>query len=614
MFGFPLWRLPARVRLVRPFASGPQRRTLGPALGRRSVVAALGQAPKLPLSVVRSQDMAPWVHPGASSGSSGGSKRSEGSTGKGGGKQSGKGRKDSGGSLKQLGHLTPQAKALQASAAAMGFALSLKPKGQGKGKQSRRTYPTKVFSAGPAGIVKTAVVKEGGRPAVMEVNGKQLPIAWLCHDCHYPHHNPRKLECKNCGEERQFDKEPTNFIRSKVRLEPPTESKGPSTKAPPSTLASASAKADQSKPKAPPPASAKTETAAPKGPPPLPKHGTAPPPPAKSSGTGAAEEEIAITFLQGPAASQGQATAQQLNAAVEASGDTPKDGFIEEDAEVEAVPLYIPACLNTAAVKLLIKCGVEVASKFKGHFNLKTVGPSELQQQLALARKKLQGISTLDQTLWAAEIAMAKADVAALEEKTGMAADADGLSMDQAPGVDTGVLSKLMQLLSRHQKAMAREAEEHQVLVTSLEAQVAELQLQISSAQCLHVQQTATKEELLVGLQTKVDALTMAPPPSKVSYAQASDAQSCLKQQLGKRLSAEWLASNGMTGITEQAVSALLAEFTSALREAGPGVSSTILAPAPKAATTMGERKRALGQDECWADTAADADDDMDPC
>ena len=388
----------------------------------------------------------------------------------------------------------------------------------------------------------------------------------------------------------------------------------PQHQSPPSTLSSASAKADQSKPKAPPPASAKSESAAPKGPPPLPKHGTAPPPPAKSSGTGAAEEEIAITFLQGPAASQGQATAQQLNAAVEASGDTPKDGFIEEDAEVEAVPLYIPACLNTAAVKLLIKCGVEVASKFKGHFNLKTVGPSELQQQLALARKKLQGISTLDQTLWAAEIAMAKADVAALEEKTGMAADADGLSMDQAPGVDTGVLSKLMQLLSRHQKAMAREAEEHQVLVTSLEAQVAELQLQISSAQCLHVQQTATNEELLVGLQTKVDALTMAPPPSKVSYAQASDAQSCLKQQLGKRLSAEWLASNGMTGITEQAVSALLAEFTSALREAGPGVSSTILAPAPKAATTMGERKRAFGQDECWADTAADADDDMDPC
>ena len=547
--------------------------------------------------------MAPWAHPGAAPSSSAG-----GASGKGNGKgrkpsggKGGKGWQEFGGTPKQLEHLTPHAKALQAAAAAMGFAMSLKPKGQGKGTKPRRTQPTKVFSAGPAGIIKTATVKEGGRPAIMEVNGKQLPIAWLCHDCHYPHHNPRKSDCKNCGEERQPDKEPTNFIRSKVRLEPPTESKGPSAKAPPTTLSSASAKADQSKPKAPPPASATSD-------------GSATPPPAKSTGAGAAEEEIPITFLKGPAASQGQATAHLQDAAAAGGGDLTKDGVIEVDAEEDAVPLYIPACLNAAAVKLLIKCGVEVASKFKGHFNLKTVGPSELQQQLALARKKLQEISTLDQTLWAAEIAMAKADVASLEEKTGLAADADGLSMDQAPGVDTGVLSRLMQLLSRHQKAMAREAEEHQLLVTGLEAQVAELQLQISSAQRLQVQQAAANEELLVSLQTKVDALTMAPPPSRVSLAQASDAQTCLKQQLGKRLSAEWLASNGMTGITEQAVSALLAEFTTALREAGPAVSSTILAPAWKAATTMGERERALGQDGSWADVVAEGDDDMDPC
>ena len=135
----------------------------------------------------------------------------------------GKGGKGSGNTNHQLEHLTPQAQALQAAAAAMGYAMSLRPKGQGKGKQSKRTNPTKVFSAGPAGLIKTAVVKEGGRPAIMEVNGKHVPISWLCHVCHYPHHNPRKLECKNCGEERQSDKEPTNFVRSKIRLEPPTE-------------------------------------------------------------------------------------------------------------------------------------------------------------------------------------------------------------------------------------------------------------------------------------------------------------------------------------------------------------------------------------------------------
>ena len=556
--------------------------------------------------------MAPWAEPGSASAAASGSA----------GKSNGKGRKESGGkggkgwqgsghTNHQLGHLTPQAQALQAAAAAMGYAMSLKPKGQGKGTKTRRTQPTKVFSAGPAGITKHPTIKEGGRPAIMEVNGKQLPISWLCHACHYPHHNHRKTDCKNCGEDRQPDKEPTNFIRSKVRLEPPTVSKGPSAKTPPNNLASASAKADQSKPKAPPPASAKSESANPKSPPSMPKSGCAPPPPAKSSGQGSAEEEITITILKGPA---GEAQPPAHLQSAPAAGAATKDANTEQEEEGDAVPLYVPACLNAAAVKLLIKCGVEVAGKFKGHFNLKTVGPSEMQQQLALARQKLKEISTLDKVLWAAEIAMAKADVAALEEKTGLSADADGLSMDQAPGADTGVLSRLMQLLSRHQKAMAREAEEHQILVTTLEAQVAELQLQISSAQGLHVQQTAANEELLVSLQVKVDSLTMAPPPSRVSSAQASDAQICLKQQLGKRLSADWLASNGMTGITEQAVSALLAEFTAAMRDAGPAISNTILAPAWKAATTMGERKRALGQDGLWADVGLEGDEDMDPC
>ena len=172
---------------------------------------------------------------------------------------------------------------------------------------------------------------------------------------------------------------------------------------------------------------------------------------------------------------------------------------------------------------------------------------------------------------------------------------------------------------------MAREAEEHQLLVTSLEAQVAELQLQISTAQRLHLLQTATNEELLVGLQSKVEAITAAPPPSKVTQAQATDAMQCLQQQLGKRLSADWLAHNGMAGITEQAVAALLAEFTTALRDAGPAVASTLLATTVPSTTpaqadtlvaTVGERKRRLGEKstESWADSAMDGDDDLDPC
>ena len=50
------------------------------------------------------------------------------------------------------------------------------------------------------------------------------------------------------------------------------------------------------------------------------------------------------------------------------------------------------------------------------------------------------------------------------------------------------------------------------------------------------------------------------------------------------------------------------------MRDAGPAISNTILAPAWKAATTMGERKRALGQDGLWADVGLEGDEDMDPC
>ena len=78
---------------------------------------------------------------------------------------------------------------------------------------------------------------------------------------------------------------------------------------------------------------------------------------------------------------------------------------------------------------------------------------------------------------------------------------------------------------------------------------MAELQLHISTAQRQHLLQSATNEELLVGLQTKVDALTAAPLPTKITEAQATDAQQVLQQQLGKRLTTEWLQLNGLAGI-----------------------------------------------------------------
>ncbi len=111
-------------------------------------------------------------------------------------------------------------------------------------------------------------------------------------------------------------------------------------------------------------------------------------------------------------------------------------------------------------------------------------------------------------------------------------------------------------------------------------------------------------------------------PPSKVTEAQATDAQHTLQQQLGKRLTTEWLQLNGMAGISEASVAALLVEFTTALIDAGPTVTSTLFAPKattsssgvsePKPAT-VGDRKRQLGAgaNGSWADEAMGGEEEL---
>ena len=142
--------------------------------------------------------MAPFADPyavragSASSSSPAAAKHEDSGKGQGkGGKNGGKGNRGPDPTLQQLGHLAPQAKALQSSAAAMGWALSFTPKGSGRGVGSRgkandnyssnktikRSSATKVFSSGPSGMISQAVVKEGGRPAVMLVGRKEVPIS-----------------------------------------------------------------------------------------------------------------------------------------------------------------------------------------------------------------------------------------------------------------------------------------------------------------------------------------------------------------------------------------------------------------------------------------------------
>ena len=69
----------------------------------------------------------------------------------------------------------------------------------------------------------------------------------------------------------------------------------------------------------------------------------------------------------------------------------------KEEENDEPIPLYIPSCQSAPIVKLLVKQGVHAATKFKDHFKIKAVAPSELQQQLATAKYKLTQLLTFDQ-------------------------------------------------------------------------------------------------------------------------------------------------------------------------------------------------------------------------
>ena len=123
-------------------------------------------------------------------------------------------------------NLTPEAKTFASMATAMGYGFLLRnPKGMGKGKGQQkgqqngqtRTGNTPgvppqtntIPLASRGGIVP---VKEGGKAAVMEAsNGSVVPIHWLCHDCHSPHHNPLSQKCVNCRLPRNVRHKVTNL-------------------------------------------------------------------------------------------------------------------------------------------------------------------------------------------------------------------------------------------------------------------------------------------------------------------------------------------------------------------------------------------------------------------
>ena len=59
------------------------------------------------------------------------------------------------------------------------------------------------------------------------------------------------------------------------------------------------------------------------------------------------------------------------------------------EAPLHIPPLHVPACLSAATVKLLIKEGIEVGLKYKETFKVRTLGQSEMQEQLATQQRRL---------------------------------------------------------------------------------------------------------------------------------------------------------------------------------------------------------------------------------
>ena len=59
------------------------------------------------------------------------------------------------------------------------------------------------------------------------------------------------------------------------------------------------------------------------------------------------------------------------------------------------IPFFVPTCLSTQVVPLLVKQGLPSANKYKEHLKPKVVAPTELQQQLDAAREKFAKMAKL---------------------------------------------------------------------------------------------------------------------------------------------------------------------------------------------------------------------------
>lgn len=351
-----------------------------------------------------------------------------------------------------------------------------------------------------------AIKDEVGAPATMLNNqGVEVPVSWICSQvgCHYPHFGHRQF-CSNCKVPRNKAKEPTVLISSQIKP-----------RVAPAPLLAAAPKAK--------------------------------PAPLLQPGQPAAAVDVA------------SGSAPEQSAEAQAS----QEGI---PVAQEATPtLQIPACLSAATVKLLIKEGIEVGLKYKETFKVKTLGQSEMQEQLATQQRRLSFMETAPPGDFTGEIEVCSAFIKSLEEKLGTATNDDPMSELPAPGEESGLVSKLTNLLSRHQVNMAAEESNYKETITDMEAQIIKLKAGLAQETATAQARNAANEELLAALQAKILTLTNTHP--HVAAAQQLQEESKFEAAIKQRFQPSWLQQNGLGGITQEAVSAMCTQLMLVLHE-----------------------------------------------
>ena len=258
---------------------------------------------------------------------------------------------------------------------------------------------------------------------MVDNKGNIVPIIWICHNksCCYPHYANRPT-CVNCRAKRVKDQEPSTFIRSRIRVIGAKPFQGSNQGQPGSA---------EPKPQPTPPVHITTEHT-------LQQQADSEQPAADNADSGQAAD-----------AAEGQPTSEQPEA---------------------TSPAYVPKCLSAGTVKFLIGNGVDAATAYKGHFDIKIQGLSELQVQLDVASRRLAILETADPVLFASDLVTAKEVVRNVEVAIAAIVGEDGAALDPAPGAENGLVGKLASLLSRHQKNMAKEEADYASTTAELEA------------------------------------------------------------------------------------------------------------------------------------------------